>query len=111
MTFEKHLRSVSIAASQRLGLRKSWRVSHDRSLRGRGFRVFVLPVLEYCSAVWCLAADTQIILLDRQLYYYGWSSVSPVGVGWRSLSPIGVGWTPVTFEGVGWSPVTPEIVG
>ena len=33
MTFEKHLRSVSRAASQRLSiLRKSWRVFHDRSL-------------------------------------------------------------------------------
>ena len=31
MTFEKHLHSVSRAASQRLGiLRKSWRVFHDR---------------------------------------------------------------------------------
>ena len=45
MTFEKHLRSVSRAASQRLGiLRKSWRVFHDRSLLGRCFRGFVLPV-------------------------------------------------------------------
>ena len=36
MTFEKHLRSVSRAALQRLGiLRKSWRVFHDRSLLGR----------------------------------------------------------------------------
>ena len=66
MTFEKHLRSVSIAASQRLGiLRKSWRVFHDRSLLGRCFRGFVLPVLEYCSAVWCSAADTYLNLLDR----------------------------------------------
>ena len=33
MTFEKHLRSVSRAVSQRLGiLRKSWRVFHDRLL-------------------------------------------------------------------------------
>ena len=50
MIFEKHLLSVSIAASQRLGiLRKSWRVFHDRSLLGRCIRGFVLPVLEYCS--------------------------------------------------------------
>ena len=28
-------------------------------------RGFVLPVLEYCSAVWCSAADTQLKLLDR----------------------------------------------
>ena len=36
MTFEKHLRSVSGAASQRLGiLRKSARVFHDRSFLGR----------------------------------------------------------------------------
>ena len=58
MTFEKHLRSISRAASKRLGiLRKSWRVFHDRSLLGRCFRGFVLPVLEYCSVVWCSAAD------------------------------------------------------
>ena len=36
MTFEKHLCSVSRAASQRLGkLRKSWQVFHDRLLLGR----------------------------------------------------------------------------
>ena len=66
ITFEKNLRSVSRAASQRLGiLRKSWRVFHDRSLLVRCFRGFVLPVLEYCSAVWCSAADTHLKLLDR----------------------------------------------
>ena len=66
MIFEKHLRSVFRTASQRFGiLRKSWLVFHDRSLLGRCFRVFVLPVLEYCSAVWCSAADTHLELLDR----------------------------------------------
>ena len=66
MTFENHLRSVSRAASQRLGiLRKSWRVFHDRSLLGRCFRGFVLPVLEYCPAVWFSAANTHLKLLDR----------------------------------------------
>ena len=66
MTFEKHLSSVSRAASQRLGiLRKSWPVFHDRSLLRRCFRGFVLPGLENCSAVWCTAADTHLKLLDR----------------------------------------------
>ena len=66
MTFEKFLRSVSRVASQRLGiLRKSWLVFHDRSLLGRCFQGFVLPVLEYCSAVWCSADDTHLKLLDR----------------------------------------------
>ena len=66
MTFEKHLRSVSISASQRLGiLRKSWRVFHDRLLLGRCFRGFVQPVLECCSEVWRSAADTHLKLLDR----------------------------------------------
>ena len=65
MTFEKQLRSVSRAASQRLGiLRKSWRVFHDRSILGRCFRGFVLPVLEYCSAVCCSADETHLKLLD-----------------------------------------------
>ena len=68
LTFEKHLRLVSRAASQRLGIfRKSWRVLHDRSLLERCFRDFVLPVLEYCSAVWCSAADTHLTLLDRAI--------------------------------------------
>ena len=66
MTFEKHLLSVSRAASQRLGiLKKSWLLFHDRSLLGRCFRGVVLPVLEYCSAVWCSIADTHLKLQDR----------------------------------------------
>ena len=66
MTFENHLRSVSRAASQRLGiLRKSWRVFHGRLLLERCFRDFVLPILEYCSAVWFSAADSHLKLLDR----------------------------------------------
>ena len=71
-TFEKNLRSVSRAASQRLGiLRKSWQVFHDRSLLRRCFRGF-LPVLEYCSVVWCFAADTHL----TGLHY--WSELSVV---------------------------------
>ena len=38
---------------------------HDRSPLGRCIRGFVLPALEYCSAVWCSAADTHLKLLDR----------------------------------------------
>ena len=65
MTFEMYLLSVSRAASQRLGiLRKPWRVFHDRSLLGRCFSGFVLPVLEYCSAVWCSAT---VKLLYREV--------------------------------------------
>ena len=66
MPFERHLRSVSRAASQRLGiLRKSWQVFHHRLLLKRCFRGFYPAVLEYCSAVWCWAADTHLKLLDR----------------------------------------------
>ena len=54
MTFEKHLRSVSRAASQRLGiLRKSWRVFRDRSHRWEvlsGFCPASFGVL-FCSMV------------------------------------------------------------
>ena len=47
MTFEKHLRSVSSDAAQRLDIvRKSWQVFHDRSRLLRSFWRFVLPVLE-----------------------------------------------------------------
>ena len=58
MTFEKHLRSVPSAAAQRLGImRKSWQVFHDRLLLLRSYWSLFLPVLEYCAAVWCSAAD------------------------------------------------------
>ena len=56
LTFGKYLRSVSRA--------KSWRVLYDKLLIGRCFWGLVLPVLEYCSAVWCSAADTHLKLLD-----------------------------------------------
>ena len=66
VTFEKHLCSVSTAASQRLGtLRKARLVFHDRSLLWICFWGLVLPVLEYCSAVWCSTANTHLKLLDR----------------------------------------------
>ena len=52
LTYEKHHRSVNRAASQRLGiLRKSWRVFNSTLLPERWFPSFVMPVLEYCSAV------------------------------------------------------------
>ena len=38
---------------------------HDRSLLGRCFRFFFLPVLEYGSAIRCSAADTHLKLLDK----------------------------------------------
>ena len=38
---------------------------YDRSLLGRCVRGFVLPVLEYCSAVRCSTADTHHKLPDR----------------------------------------------
>ena len=67
ITFESHLHLVSRATSHRLGiLRMSYRVFHDISLLERCFPGFVLSVLEYCSAVWCLAVDTHLKLLDRQ---------------------------------------------
>ena len=66
ITLNIDLRSVSRADFQRLSImRKSCRVFHDRSLLGRCFRCYVLPVLEYRSAVWCSAADTHLKLLDR----------------------------------------------
>ena len=37
---------------------------YGRSLLGRCFRGFVLPVLKYCSAVWCSATDTHLKLLN-----------------------------------------------
>ena len=76
MTFEKHLRSVSSAEAHRLSImRKSWQAFHDRSLLLISFWSFVLPVLEYCSAVWGSAADSNLKLLDRDVrsaVFFSW---------------------------------------
>ena len=66
MTFERHLRSVSSTAAQRVGImRKPWQVFHDRSLLVRSFLELCPAGFEYCSAVWCSAADSRLKLLDR----------------------------------------------
>ena len=65
VTFENHLRSVSRAAFQTLGImKKSWRVFLDRLILGRRFQGFVLLSLEYSSVVWCSAAGTHLKQLD-----------------------------------------------
>ena len=63
MTFEKNLRSVSSAPSQRLGILRKIAAIQD-TLLGRCVRGFVRSVLEYCSAVWCSTADTHLKLRD-----------------------------------------------
>ena len=67
MTYEKHHASLGFQSSfsKTWHLEEYWRMVHDRSLLGRCFRGFVLPILEYCSAVWCSAADTHLKLLDH----------------------------------------------
>ena len=66
MTFEKHLRSVFRAASLRLGiLRSPGKYSMIDSFLGDAFRVLSCPLGVLFSAVWCLAADTQLKQQDR----------------------------------------------
>ena len=71
MAFEQHLRCFQSSFQRLVILRKSWRVFHDRLLLRRCFRGFVLPVLEYCSAVWAR-------LLTRTLECSTVQSVVPV---------------------------------
>ena len=72
MTFEKHLRSVSRGASQRLGiLRKSWRVFHDRSLLARCFRVFL------SCQFWSIVLQSGARLPIHTLNYWTEQSVVP----------------------------------
>ena len=82
MTFGKHFRSVSRAASQRLGiLKKSWRVFHDRSLLGRCFGVLSC---QFWSTVLLSAARLPIHTLN----YWTVQSVVPgfqLGV-WLSVT-------------------------
>ena len=66
MTFEKHLRSISIGAFHRLGiLGKSWRVLHDRFLLGRCFRC--LSCQFWSSVLQCSARLKMLKILMRLL--------------------------------------------
>ena len=68
--------SVSRASAQRRGImKKPWQIFHDRSLFLRSFWSLVLMVFEYCSALWCSAADSHLKLLDRVV-------VLDLGGGW-----------------------------
>ena len=72
MTFEKHLCSVSSAASQQLGiLSKSWQVFYDRLLLGRCF-----GVLSY--SFWNTVLQCGARLLIHTLNY--WTLLSVVSV-------------------------------
>ena len=71
MTFEKHLRLVSRAASQRLGiLRKSWGVFHDRALLGDAFGVLSCQFLS-------IVLQSGARLLIHTLNYWTEQSVVP----------------------------------
>ena len=71
MTFEKYLRSVSRAASQRLRiLRKSWRVFHDRSLLGYAFGVL-------SCQFWSIVLQSGARLPIHTLNYWTEQSVVP----------------------------------
>ena len=67
-TFEHHLRSVSSSVAQKIGvLRESSKVFGDQSILLKCFNSYILPCLEYCSPVWCSAADSHFRLLDKNL--------------------------------------------
>ena len=66
LTFEKHIRTIVSAASQKLGIvRKASSVFGDNAVSSTCFRGFVMPLLEYCAPVWGSAAVSHLNLLDR----------------------------------------------
>ena len=67
--WEWHLKAPSLCFQSSFSmawyLEESWQVLHDRLVLWRCLRGFLLPILEYCSVVWCSAANTHIKLVDR----------------------------------------------
>ena len=69
LTFEKHIRSLCSSLSRTAGLlRKCNRVYRSQAILKNCFYSFLLPSFEYCAPVWCSAADSHLILLDRVLH-------------------------------------------
>ena len=68
LTFETHIRQVSISIAQKTGLlRKCRRTLCDNEVIIKSFFAFILPFFEYCMPVWFSAADCHLKLLDRAL--------------------------------------------
>jgi len=66
LTFEEHIRSVVKTTTRKIGLmRVARRVYNDVVVLRRCFFSFILPSLEYCSAVWRSSASSHLALLDR----------------------------------------------
>ena len=66
LTFERHVKSVASSASQRIGLlRRAHSIFDSAEVLQHCFRSFMLPILEYASAVWCSAAVSHLAMLDR----------------------------------------------
>ena len=67
--FEEHIRSIAKLAMSKVGLmRVARRVFDDVDVLRRCFFSFILPSLEYCSAVWSSAAGCHLSLLDRVVH-------------------------------------------
>ena len=63
MTFEKHLRSVSKAASQRIGIfRKSWRVFHDQTMAMQPVAVVLEYLVVKVSSISCIVVGSILAL-------------------------------------------------
>ena len=68
-TFEDHVRGILSRVSQRIGIfRLLKRAFVDLSVLLRCYYAFVLPILQYCSTVWGYAAESKLLLLERQVY-------------------------------------------
>ena len=68
LTFERHVRSVSSSASQRIGvLRRACNIFDSAELMQHCFRRFMLPILEYASVGWYSAAVRHLGMLGRMV--------------------------------------------
>ena len=72
LTFETHIRNLSVGISRKVGLLRKCKVLYDSNdIVLRSFYSFILPHFEYCGPVWLSAADSHFRLLDRAFSMIG----------------------------------------
>jgi hypothetical protein len=64
LCFSSHFSVIAAKAHQRAGLIIRCFKSHDPFVLFRAFTVYVRPVLEYCSPVWCPVYKTDVYKLE-----------------------------------------------
>ena len=64
LSFDNHTTSIIAKAKQRIHLLKKSFINSNSLVLVKGYKIYILPILEYCSPVWSPSALCDILRLE-----------------------------------------------